>query len=256
MRPIGVGEVLRRIVGKVIVSTLRNDIITSVGPLQVCARQESGCEAAVHDMSKMYKEEHTKINSDGKMVAYADHFSAADSISSLKYWWDTLCELGPKFGYFPEPTKSWLIVKSDCSGKAIHIFNDTNIQITRQGRRHLGAALDTSQFRNEYIMEKINKWVEELHVLSEIAKIEPQAVYMCFLSGYKHKFNYYTRTIPDIGKLLRKLDEVILTEFIPAITGGILITENERKLLSLTTDSEDWVYQYLENYAKKNIIPS
>ena len=51
---------LRRIVGKVNVSTLRDDIIISVGQLQVCAGQESGCEAAVHSMSKMYKEEHTE----------------------------------------------------------------------------------------------------------------------------------------------------------------------------------------------------
>ena len=29
----------------------------------------------------------------------------------------------------------------------------------------------------------------------------------------------YMRTVPEIGKLLRKVDEVILTEFIPAITG-------------------------------------
>ena len=90
------------------------------------------------------------------MVAYADDFSVAGSILSLKYWWDTFCELGPKFGYFPEPKKSWLIIKSDCFAKAIHMFNDTNIQITTQGRRHLGPALGTSQFRNEYIMEKIN----------------------------------------------------------------------------------------------------
>ena len=41
------------------------------------------------------------------------------------------------------------------------------------------------------------------------------------------------RTIPAIGKLLRKVDEVIPTEFIPAITDGIFITENGRKLLSL-----------------------
>ena len=40
------------------------------------------------------------------------------------------------------------------------------------------------------------------------------------------------RTIPGIGTLLRKDDEVILTEFIPAITVGI-VTEYERKLLSL-----------------------
>ena len=55
----------------------------------------------------------TKTNFDAKMVAYADDFSAAGLISSLKYWWHTLRKLGPKYGYFPEPTKSWLIVKSD-----------------------------------------------------------------------------------------------------------------------------------------------
>ena len=174
-----------------------------------------------------------KTNSDAKMVAYADDFSASGSITRLNYWWDTSCELGPKFGYFPEPTKSWLIVKPGCFDKAIHTFNETNIQITTQGRRHLGTALGTSKFRNEYIMQKINKWVEELHASSEIAKIEPQVAYTCFLSGYKHKLDYYMRKIPGIGKLLRKVDEVILTEFIPAITGGIFITENERKLLSL-----------------------
>ena len=48
LRPIGVGKVLKRIVGKVIVSTLWDYIITSVGPLQVCAGQEYGCEAVVH----------------------------------------------------------------------------------------------------------------------------------------------------------------------------------------------------------------
>ena len=73
----------------------------------------------------------------------------------------------------------------------------------------------------------------ELHVLSKIANIEPQAAYTCFLSGYKYNLNYYMWTILRIGKLLRKVDDVILTEFIPAITGGIIITKNERNLLSL-----------------------
>ena len=41
LQPIGIEEVLRRIVGKGIVFTLRDDIITSVGPLQVCTGQES-----------------------------------------------------------------------------------------------------------------------------------------------------------------------------------------------------------------------
>ena len=44
--------------------------------------------------------------------------------------------------------------------------------ITTQGRKHPGAALSMSQFRNEYMIKKINKWVEELHILSGIAKTE------------------------------------------------------------------------------------
>ena len=41
------------------------------------------------------------------------------------------------------------------------------------------------------------------------------------------------RTIPGTGKLLRKVDKVILTEFVPASSVGIQITENEKKLLPL-----------------------
>ena len=43
------------------------------------------------------------------------------------------------------------------------------------------------------------------------------------------------RTIPDIANQLTLLDEVISTEFIPAITGGNTCSSIERKLLSLPT---------------------
>ena len=48
VRPIGVGEVLRRIVSKTILSLVREDIQRAVGPLQLCVGHEAGCEAAVH----------------------------------------------------------------------------------------------------------------------------------------------------------------------------------------------------------------
>ena len=43
------------------------------------------------------------------------------------------------------------------------------------------------------------------------------------------------RTIPSISDLFKKLDEVILTEFIPAITNGAQCNELERSLMSLPT---------------------
>ena len=41
-----------------------------------------------------------------KAATYADDLTAAGCIPGLKYWWDQLCELGPKFGYFPQASKS------------------------------------------------------------------------------------------------------------------------------------------------------
>ena len=41
------------------------------------------------------------------------------------------------------------------------------------------------------------------------------------------------RTIPDISDQLKRLDEVIISEFIPTITGRIHYSNIERKLLSL-----------------------
>ena len=54
VRPIGIGETIRRIVNKAIAEALRDDIQDAAGSLQVCAGQFSGCEAAVHPMYKVF----------------------------------------------------------------------------------------------------------------------------------------------------------------------------------------------------------
>jgi len=57
IRPIGVGEILRRILEKAIVPITRDHIKNSVGSLQVCAGQVAGCEAAIHAMKDIFDEE-------------------------------------------------------------------------------------------------------------------------------------------------------------------------------------------------------
>ena len=93
--------------------------------------------------------------------------------------------------------------------------------------------------------------IEEVHVSNKIAKTEPQAAYTCFLSVYRHKFNYYMKTVPDICQLLGKVNKVILSRFIPAIMGGIIITENERKLLYLAPRLGGLGIPILEKLRKK-----
>ena len=49
--PIGVGKVLRCIIGKSILTVLKSDIINLTGNWQLCAGLESGCEVVLHAVS-------------------------------------------------------------------------------------------------------------------------------------------------------------------------------------------------------------
>ena len=80
------------------------------------------------------------------------------------------------------------------------IFAHTDIQITTEGRKHLGAIVRSEEYRDLHIDEKIIGWIDEICSLSKIAQHAPQQACTCFTAGYKHKLNYCMRTIGNIGE--------------------------------------------------------
>ena len=60
IRPIGVGEVMRRLIGKLLISVIKKDITTAAGPLQTCSGLKAGIEAAIHAMHDKFEDESTK----------------------------------------------------------------------------------------------------------------------------------------------------------------------------------------------------
>ena len=86
-----------------------------------------------------------------------------------------------------------------------------------------------------------------------IVKTELQAAYSYFITAFKHKTSYIKRTIPDISGQLNQLDELITSEFIPAITGGIHCSDIERKLLSLPSKLGGLDFQSLQKFPIKNM---
>ena len=59
VRPIGIYEVLRRIVRKAVLKVVSPDVLRAAGPLQLCAGQDAGCEAAVHALRELFEQAHT-----------------------------------------------------------------------------------------------------------------------------------------------------------------------------------------------------
>ena len=81
------------------------------------------------------------------MVAFADDVCASGKIRSLRELWSHLIEAGPKYGYYPQSTKSWLIVKQEKLDEVRRIFEETGIQITVEGERDLGAVIGGEKYK-------------------------------------------------------------------------------------------------------------
>lgn len=292
VRPIGIGEVPRRIISKAVLWILSTDIEDAAGPLQLCAGQVGGCEAAIHAMRLIFSNQDVEgallidaenafnsinriaalhnisvlcpsfsnvlINSyrdpvrmiisgggeitscegttqgdplamamyalaitplirklnhchpETKQVWYADDATGAGSCLNLRKWWDCITTLGPKYGYFPNSSKSHLVVKPEFIESARTIFEGTQVCITMDGKRHLGAAIGSKQFSEEYVVDKVRLWIEEIRLLADIASSQPYAAYSALIHAGGRlsselylifKINCYHWKLPFINNL-------------------------------------------------------
>ena len=122
---------------------------------------------------------------------------------------------------FLNPPNSPKVVDSEkkCLKDAKAIFADTNINITADGRKHLGDVVGSKTYKLQYAEDLVNDWNTQLKFLSTIAENQPQVAYLESVSGFRSKLNYFIRTIPEISHHLLSLEEKV----------------TERKLLSLPT---------------------
>ena len=87
-----------------------------------------------------------KLPNSVQHIWFADDATAGGQLDHLRTWWDSAQELGPDFGYFSNPEKSWLIVREEDLPQAKNAFSGTGINISVEGKKHLGAPLGTDEF--------------------------------------------------------------------------------------------------------------
>ena len=52
------------------------------------------------------------------------------SCPEIRSWWKHLVEVGPQYGYFPNASKTWMIVKKEKFEEAQAIFEETGVDVT------------------------------------------------------------------------------------------------------------------------------
>ena len=102
-----------------------------------------------------------------------------------------------------------------------------------QGQQHLGAALGSRPFAEEYVSKKVTDWVSEITLLSEIAQTHPHSAHCALTHGLIGRLTYVMRTIPNIASLPAPLEDAIRLHLIPALTGFDTYSSILRDLLAL-----------------------
>ena len=126
------------------------------------------------------------------------------------------------------------------------------MQITVEGRPHLGAPLGCSAYVNQFVSQKVQQWSTELRVLSEITSTQSHAAFAALTLGLSNKWSYVIRTTPSIGHLLQPLDAILRSTLIPNLTGRPPPNDIDLRLFALParlgglgiTCSQDHVYSF------------
>ena len=128
-----------------------------------------------------------------KEVAFADNFTAIKKASEIKAYWDILQQQGSLFGYFPKPSKSYLIVKEKHYNKAVDVFMGSKVKVTSEGKRHIGAVIGSEVFKVSHAESLVDDWIKQdwIKLLSIIA----ESAYSAFVGGFKGKLTYFMCTI-------------------------------------------------------------
>ena len=134
---------------------------------------------------------------------------------------------------FPKAVKTHLIVKSsELYEKAEEIFGRDGIKVTTDGARHIGAVIGSKEYKEQYVNNKIKKWMEDVSQLSLIAKEEPQTALSTFNTGLSQRWKFIQQTVSDTKILFEPLERKIRGELIPALVGQ-QVSDTERRILSL-----------------------
>ena len=168
-----------------------------------------------------------------KQIWYADDSAATGTVEQLYAWWNRLAAYGPAFGYFPNPSKTWLVIKQSHFDEESNMFAWSGVNVTLDGRPYLGTAIGSNDYVEEYVNSKVRAWSSSINILSDMAKLLPQAAFSALTHGLLSKWTYISHIVPNISHLLVPLDELLRTNLIPAITGWPPPNDLECDLFSL-----------------------
>ena len=167
---------------------------------------------------------------DGIQILYADDASACAPLIALKDWFGKLIKKGPSYDYFPEPKKIFIVVSDPYLCEAREVFEP----LGDTSHRLLGGVVGVEEGRINYVKGLMCDWLRLVDRLTSVTHDQPQAAYAAFTLSVQNKWSYFQRLVPDCTSSFHELECKIAQEFLSAVFGCEVSTD-ERSLFSFPT---------------------
>ena len=76
-----------------------------------------------------------------------------------------LQQVGPLYGYFPKPSESYLIVKEYFYENAKETFKNSEVKLTTEGKRYLGAIIGSTAYKETFMKSLVEGWIKQLKLM-------------------------------------------------------------------------------------------
>ena len=176
-----------------------------------------------------------------KKLFYADDGTGSGKLVGLAEWWSELQMSGPLLGYFPNAPKTWLITKPQFYDQALELFPDINV--TAEGHSVLGSFIGYRAGTEKFMEGKVKEWSEDIEALIKIAEFDPQLAYTAYVYGTARRWQFVSRTTPNIAEPLQKLEQLIRDKLIPAIINTEFCSDEMRLILRLPARAGSMSFQ-------------
>jgi hypothetical protein len=162
---------------------------------------------------------------------YADDAGAGGSFNEIRRFFCKLEEIGPSYGYYPEPSKSILVVPQHNLEAAREAFPDFGFKVTT-GNRYLGGFIGEDEALRAWLRVKTEAWEEAVSDLASVAPNFPQTAYSGLQKSLQQEWQFVQRVTKGIGPEFQNVELALSRTFLPTLFGDNYDEDDPRRKIS------------------------
>jgi hypothetical protein len=150
----------------------------------------------------------------------------------IRLYFEKLWEHGPPRGYFPEPSKSILMVEEHNEEKADACFKDSDWKVVT-GCRCLGGFIGDKAEQRKWVEEKAQTWADGVLELSKVVGRHPQAAHAGLQKSLQQEWQFLQRVTNRLSNEFEVVEEALATKFLPSLFRNGESCDTKRQLVCL-----------------------